>query len=286
MTSQPLGVCGVRRRAPSLLVGAVLLTALIGVTAPSTAGADTIQSLVAPNGVHATLNNNVLKITNSTDQWVYGVSGDSGGPNLSDVQGKGNNPRYQCGVYPPVPASFLCGFSGDSAPEAPPFARPPGETLRIEIQPAPGVLSRVEVLTLDAKCVNDMHSAYGSFLLPKPLLVPSLTPVRAAKLDECAREALGKPTLTETGAGGGKVGLTINGASAHWATRVFGGHSRKAVRTARSGKTVAKIPASSGQYPPFGHATLTIARSVKFLRATWTKKGETPILGPILRVRR
>src|SRR3954470_9020609 len=144
MTSQPLGVCGVRRRAPSLLVGAVLLTALIGVMAPSTAGADPIGSLIVPNGVHATLNNNVLKITNSTDQWVYGVSGDSAGPNFSDVQGKGDNPRYQCGVYPPIPTSFLCGFSGDSAPEAPPFARPPGETIRIVIEPSTGGLSRLE----------------------------------------------------------------------------------------------------------------------------------------------
>jgi hypothetical protein len=270
--------CGVRRRAPSVLVGAVLLTALIGMTAPSTAGAETIQTLVAPNGVQATLKNKVLKITNSTDQWVYGVSGDAGADLTSVDPADRNDPRINCAIFPPIRTSFLCGFDGVGG--GPPFARPPGETLRLVIDPSTAGLSRLQVWMLDAKCVNDLNSAYGTWpISPQPR-------AHAAKLDECARDALGVPSLTETGAGGGKVGLMINGASAHWATRVFGGRSRRAVKAAGSGKTVAKIPPSSRHYPPFGKAIVTLPRSVKFLRAAWMKKGEKPILGPILAVRR
>jgi hypothetical protein len=289
MTSQPLGLCGLRRRARSLLVGALLLTALIGVTAPSTAGADPIQSLnvrsEAKSGVHATLQNNVLKITNSTSNfWVHEVDGNSPGSDL--MMADSLKTPVVCGLSPPgvvVGTDFVCGFFNSNAMDTPPYARPPGETIRLRLRDTAG-LTRVDVYMVDADCVNETRPVVPFRYNQK--LVPGLTWPPAAKLDACARQALGVPTLTETGAGNGKVGLTINGASAHWATRVFGGHSRKAVRKASSGKTVAKIPPGPKHYPPFQNAILSLAPSVKFLRAAWTKKGEKPILGPILKVRR
>jgi hypothetical protein len=279
MTSSVLGV---RRRARCLLLVAVLLTALIGVMAPSTAGADPVTTTVVganPGDVAVKLNNDKLTITNkSKDLWIYGVTASPNGPGLRVVD---FDARSVCGTFN---NNLICAFQGPSGPESPPFAKPPGAKLSVTLgYGQPGGLSRLEVQFLDAQCVND--APFGIGLLPMTF-TSGTGRARAAKLDECARDALGLPVLTESGAGGGKVGLILNGAQARWATRVFGGASRTALKTATSGETVTTIGATSKPYPPFLKGIFSLKPSVKFLRAAWTKKGEKPILGPILAVRR
>src|SRR4051812_27432609 len=119
MTTRLLGRGAARLRAPSLFVVALLLTTLIGVTAPSAEGAAQTTELVVVNGpsdgsgLRATLKGPTLKIKNTTGKWVYGVAGMADG-SLRGVGGADNDPRYHCGVIPPpyvpTPGNFICAF--------------------------------------------------------------------------------------------------------------------------------------------------------------------------------
>jgi hypothetical protein len=210
------------------------------------------------------------------------------------------------GVHPTDPGQFMthCGAAvGGRYPQGDAFGcvsddptfegglihhheRPilPGQTQSFMIEPwaegrttadeIPPVLKDINVVWADADCLKNEVST--------PRITAAVT---APKFDQCDREQFGVPQLWAKRVGSSRVRLTITGAPAGWATRLFGASSRGKLKTAKSGTTLATIKAVPTGYPQFGVGTVKAGRSIRFVREAWTLGRARPILSPIAAVK-
>jgi hypothetical protein len=110
----------------------------------------------------------------------------------------------------------------------------------------------------------------------------TLTPF--PKLDECDAEKIGKKPVATATRSGKKLNIVINGVPKGWALRVRGAAKKSGLKKASSGTSVAYVKATSASLPQ-GKGLFKAAKSIKYVRASWSKKGEKTILGAISAVK-
>jgi hypothetical protein len=248
--------------------------------APAVAAADPIgENVGGPPGMpfaDVTISGDTLTVTNATtDVAIFQFEGGLNSTTTRVTQAYGNF-YYGCSAAKPgaeLNRAFSCG---DAAPRG----VAPGKTVTVKLTYSPaGYTGGLRYFWVtNAVDIDCLPPVPGQFRQQGSMR--SVPFASAAKLDDCDRQKLGVPAIGAQRAASTKLALTISGAPANWATRIFGASSRAGVKTATSGKTVTTLKPRPSGYPR-GSGTFKVASSIKFVRAAWTKKGETPILGPI-----